>query len=255
MKPQYIHLKETLSTNSHLAEIATEAAHGTVVYADKQIAGRGQRGNSWESEPNKNLTFSVLLKKGNVLPKNQFQLSEIAALAVTRVLKQYLGSGVSIKWPNDIYFGNFKICGMLLEHTLSGGKISYTIAGIGLNVNQMRFTSDAPNPISMAMVANRQLPAASILNQICEELLNLCEQLPDNAEKIHEEFLRILYRSDGYYRYMSLIDSESDKGVLLHSGVEFMAKIENVQPNGILQLRTITGGLHSFAFKEVAYIL
>lgn len=255
MKTNYIHLDETKSTNSYMAGIATTAEHGTVVYTDRQTAGRGQRGNSWESEPFKNVTMSILLRPENVAPNQQFWLSEISALAVERVLSKYIGN-VSIKWPNDVYYKDFKICGMLIEHSLSGGKINYTIPGIGINVNQRVFLSDAPNPISLANVLGHEVPTSEILDGLVDEILTMCDQLPEKATEIHREFLSKLYRRDGFHEYQSTIRSASADGLsVLEEGEHFQARIVNVHPDGMLDLMTTEGHIHTFAFKEVAFIL
>ena len=238
-----------------MAGIAATAEHGTVVYTDRQTAGRGQRGNSWESEPFKNVTMSILLRPENVAPNQQFWLSEISALAVERVLSKYIGN-VSIKWPNDVYYKNFKICGMLIEHSLSGGKINYTIPGIGINVNQRVFLSDAPNPISLVNVLGHEVPTSEILDGLVDEILTMCDQLPEKAEEIHCEFLSKLYRRDGFHQSQSTIRSTSSDGLsVLEEGEHFQARIVNVHPDGMLDLMTTEGHIHTFAFKEVAFIL
>lgn len=238
-----------------MAGIAATAEHGTVVYTDRQTAGRGQRGNSWESEPFKNVTMSILLRPENVAPNQQFWLSEISALAVERVLSKYIGN-VSIKWPNDVYYKDFKICGMLIEHSLSGGKINYTIPGIGINVNQRVFLSDAPNPISLANVLGHEVPTSEILDGLVDEILTMCDQLPEKATEIHREFLSKLYRRDGFHEYQSTIRSASADGLsVLEEGEHFQARIVNVHPDGMLDLMTTEGYIHTFAFKEVAFIL
>lgn len=238
-----------------MAGIAATAEHGTVVYTDRQTAGRGQRGNSWESEPFKNVTMSILLRPENVAPNQQFWLSEISALAVERVLSKYIGN-VSIKWPNDVYYKDSKICGMLIEHSLSGGKINYTIPGIGINVNQRVFLSDAPNPISLVNVLGHEVPTSEILDGLVDEILTMCGQLPEKAEEIHREFLSKLYRRDGFHEYQSTIRSASADGLsVLEEGEHFQARIVNVHPDGMLDLMTTEGHIHTFAFKEVAFIL
>lgn len=238
-----------------MAGIAATAEHGTVVYTDRQTAGRGQRGNSWESEPFKNVTMSILLRPENVAPNQQFWLSEISALAVERVLSKYIGN-VSIKWPNDVYYKDFKICGMLIEHSLSGGKINYTIPGIGINVNQRVFLSDAPNPISLVNVLGHEVPTSEILDGLVDEILTMCDQLPEKAEEIHREFLSKLYRRDGFHEYQSTIRSASADGLsVLEEGEYFQARIVNVHPDGMLDLMTTECHIHTFAFKEVAFIL
>lgn len=238
-----------------MAGIAATAEHGTVVYTDRQTAGRGQRGNSWESEPFKNVTMSILLRPEKVAPNQQFWLSEISALAVERVLSKYIGN-VSIKWPNDVYYKDLKICGMLIEHSLSGGKINYTIPGIGINVNQRVFLSDAPNPISLVNVLGHEVPTSEILDGLVDEILTMCDQLPEKAEEIHREFLSKLYRRDGFHEYQSTIRSTAADGLsVLEEGEHFQARIVNVHPDGMLDLMTTEGYIHTFAFKEVAFIL
>lgn len=252
---QLIHLKEIASTNSYLAGIAMEAAHGTVVYADCQTAGRGQRGNSWESEPGKNLTMSILLHPETVLPSRQFLLSEISALAVVHVLERRI-SNVAIKWPNDIYYNDLKICGMLIEHSLSGGRINHTVSGIGLNINQRVFVSDAPNPVSLYMVTGREVSVELLCREISEELLRLYDTLPENAVGIHQKFLDKLYRREGFYEYQAMVHSVSTDGNSnLEKGKHFQARIKTVDANGILHLETEDGSEHLFAFKEVSFIL
>ena len=187
MTPTYIHLESIRSTNTFLAQNAEGAVHGTVVYADCQTAGRGQRGNSWESADFKNITMSMLLRPANVKPSCQFWLSEAVALAVVHTLDRYIDNGVSIKWPNDIYWNDRKICGILVEHSLSGGKIDHTIAGIGLNINQEKFLSDAPNPVSLHQIISCDTPLPDVLPHLPEELLRLADLLPDTAEPLHEQ--------------------------------------------------------------------
>ena len=252
---EIINIEETASTNSYLSRIAAESAHGTVVSAYRQTAGRGQRGNSWESEPGKNLTFSILLKGTGVAPSGQFSLSEACALGVARTLRRYIGQA-SVKWSNDIYYGDSKICGMLIEHSLSGGKIDHTIAGIGINVNQTVFRSDAPNPISMAMVAGHEFDTGEVLESVCQEILRLCASLPSASASLHKEFLGSLYRRDGIYPYRSAICSVSVDGKeTIPAGAEFEAAILDVAPDGILSLQTTSGSIHRFAFKEVSFII
>ena len=177
MTPTYIHLESIRSTNTYLAQNAEGAVHGTVVYADCQTAGRGQRGNSWESADFKNITMSMLLRPANVKPSCQFWLSEAVALAVVHTLDRYIDNGVSIKWPNDIYWNDRKICGILVEHSLSGGKIDHTIAGIGLNINQEKFLSDAPNPVSLRQI----IGCDTIFPKSCCALPTRCPTTPSRC--------------------------------------------------------------------------
>ena len=145
---------------------------------------------------------------------------------------------------------------MLIEHSLSGGKINYTIPGIGINVNQRVFLSDAPNPISLANVLGHEVPTSEILDGLVDEILTMCDQLPEKATEIHREFLSKLYRRDGFHEYQSTIRSASADGLsVLEEGEHFQARIVNVHPDGMLDLMTTEGHIHTFAFKEVAFIL
>ena len=149
-----IELESVPSTNTWAKEHAEELHHADIVLTHDQTAGRGQRGNSWEAEPGMNLTFSLCLEPSSILPSEQFLLSEAVALGVADAVAQALGldtqqEEITVKWPNDIYAGNRKIAGILIEHSIRGNRIAKSIAGIGLNVNQRLFRSDAPNPVSM----------------------------------------------------------------------------------------------------------
>lgn len=252
MTPTYIQLESIRSTNTYLAQNAEGAVHGTVVYADCQTAGRGQRGNSWESADFKNITMSMLLRPANVKPSCQFWLSEAVALAVVHTLDRYIDNGVSIKWPNDIYWNDRKICGILVEHSLSGGKIDHTIAGIGLNINQEKFLSDAPNPVSLRQIIGCDTPLPDVLHHLSEELLRLADSLPDNAESLHAEFLSRLYRRNGLHTYRNVADRTADH---LAAGEEFCAEIADVASDGILTLARPDGSRPRFAFKEVEFVI
>jgi BirA family biotin operon repressor/biotin-[acetyl-CoA-carboxylase] ligase len=112
--PYYLKVSQTASTNSYLSRLAATLPSGTVIYTPSQTAGRGQKGNTWESEDGKNLTFSLLLKCPPVKARDQFYLSEAAALAVVEALAAEAGEGFAVKWPNDVYWQDKKVCGMLL---------------------------------------------------------------------------------------------------------------------------------------------
>ncbi len=250
----YIRLEETDSTNSYIASHIDSLQDATVVCAFSQTAGRGQRGNSWESEPGKNITMSILLKNPNILPSHQFEISEACALAVANALGKYT-QGITIKWPNDIYYHDCKICGILIEHSLSGGKISHTIAGIGLNVNQRHFFSDAPNPISLANIIGNETPLETIIKDIANGYFSMCQALPEESERIHKFFLKNLYRINGSYPYRTNIDSVSiDNTETIPAGTVFNAEIIDIEPNGTIMLKTNTA-IHAFTFKEISFVL
>ena len=151
--PRILRVAETASTNSLLRELVIKEslAEGSVVVADFQTAGRGQIGNTWESEAGKNLMFSLVLYPTCIPANRQFLISQIAALSVKETLDSYTDH-VTVKWPNDIYWKEKKICGMLIENDLMGRNINQSIAGIGININQEIFHSSAPNPVSLLQI-------------------------------------------------------------------------------------------------------
>lgn len=239
---ELIWLDECDSTNSVIAR--EKLAHGTAVFARAQTAGRGQRGNSWESEPRKNLTFSLLLRPAWVEASRQFAVSQAVSLAIVAVLERHLGEGAQlrIKWPNDIYAGNRKICGILIENSLTGNRLNRCIVGAGINVNQTEFHSDAPNPVAMAQIAGREFLLEPLAEEFAGEMLAAVERLKtaDGANEIASRYFSNLWRADGFYRYRDAA-----------SGEEFMARIHSIGPMGHLTLQTADGSLRTYAFKEV----
>lgn len=243
-----IWLDETPSTNSYLSSLITSAETPlpdlTAVAARKQSAGRGQRGNFWEAEPGRNLTLSVVHYPPETLrPIEQFSISEATALAVTDTLADF-GIEAMVKWPNDIYVGDRKICGILIEHSLLGLTIRHSVLGIGLNVNQTLFISDAPNPVSMRQIIGKddfdlEEVAGRLLSRL-EERLSLCVAA-DNRKILHADFLKRLWRGDGrYYPFRERA-----------AGREFLASIIDIEPSGLLLLSN--GG--RYAFKEIEFLL
>ncbi|MBO4871537.1 MAG: biotin--[acetyl-CoA-carboxylase] ligase [Muribaculaceae bacterium] len=243
--PRYILLRETASTNTYLARMAEMLPTGTVIYTHKQTAGRGQKGNSWEAEPGKNLTFSMLLKQLDVPVRSQFLISEAVSLAIVDVVKQWVDN-VRVKWPNDIYCGDRKLCGILIENSLDNAGIAHTVIGVGLNVNQTEFVSDAPNPVSLAQLAQREFDLEQVLHQVCEAIERLCDFGDDSQRKLlHERYARALYRNDGDVHTFALPD-----------GTQFAATIQSVEPDGMLVLRHEADGMpRSYAFKQVKHVI
>ncbi len=239
--PQVIHLAEVVSTNLVIREyIQGEGLpEGSVVWADYQTGGRGQAGNYWESEPRKNLTFSIVLYPNVILAREQFLISQITALSVKKTLDKYVGD-IRIKWPNDIYWRDKKICGMLIENDLSGSFIYCSIIGIGININQEVFLSNAPNPVSLLQAAGRKYHREEVLDTFLSAfyayyLLLLQEQ----AEQIRSAYRASLYRGDDYYPY------QDAQGI-------FEAFIHDIEPTGHLLLRLRSGEIRRYAFKEVS---
>ena len=233
MKWKIVHIDETDSTNRWLREQGGE--ENMVVWADYQTAGRGCGTNHWESERGKNLTFSMLLHPHDVPAQKQFHISMAISLALCKALGQHIGD-LSIKWPNDIYWRDGKIGGILIEVTLQGNKVKDCIIGIGLNINQRVFRSDAPNPVSMWQICEQETDC----EQLLQEILQAFQEYMGKSNK--DEYQSMLYRRKGFHPY-------ADK-----DGA-FMAEIIDVEDDGHLLLRDDNGQLRRYAFKEVTFII
>lgn len=243
MPPCYHYLEETDSTNSYLRRLLEEEElpEGTAVVAGFQKAGRGQVGNSWESEAGKNLLFSMVLYPDSLLAAEQFLLSQIVCLSLKQVLDNYT-EGISVKWPNDVYWQDRKIAGILIENDLSGAYLSHSIVGIGLNLNQERFTSPAPNPVSLKQITGETYDIESILGLYASSFFsNYIRLFKGETEDIRAEYGRALYRRNGYFTY------EDADGI-------FEARIHAVEADGRLVLALPDGTLRRYAFKEVVYL-
>lgn len=239
-----IELAKTASTNSWVAENADALEAPCIVYALEQTAGRGQRGNSWEAAPDMNLTASALLRPEGVEAAGQFAISEAVALAVTDVLAS-LGVEAKVKWPNDVYVADRKICGILIEHSVYGRAISRSVAGIGINVNQTVFLSDAPNPVSLRQLTGRHFAIPDIATLLGKALASRMEQCHGSRQTLHDEFMGKLWRGDGAAH--PFLDRRL--------GEEIAASILSVAPDGTLTLRLESGETRSYAFKEVEFLL
>jgi BirA family biotin operon repressor/biotin-[acetyl-CoA-carboxylase] ligase len=226
------HLEETDSTNRWLKE---NGSGEMVVVADYQTAGRGCGTNTWESERGKNLLFSMLIHPQELEARRQFHISMAISLAICETLGQYIGD-LSIKWPNDIYWCNAKIAGILIENTLQGAMIKDSIIGVGLNVNQRKFHSNAPNPISLWQITEQETDRDSLLKDI---LKRFDDKL---AQNVKSQYQSMLYRRKGYHPYAD------------HHGT-FMAEIADVEDDGHLLLSDDAGRERRYAFKEVSFVI
>lgn len=243
--PRIIRLTETHSTNAYLRELLARdntLPEGCLVVADFQTAGKGQVGNSWESERGKNLMFSLLLYPDFLPANRQFLISQIASLSVKETLEAYVDS-ITVKWPNDIYWKDRKICGMLIENDLSGQHIYCSVIGIGLNINQEIFRSDAPNPVSLFQISGEKYDREEILERFLRIFFHhYLSLLQGKEEEIRTAYMAALYHGDDYHAYTD------KKGV-------FEACVHAVEPTGHLILRLHDGELRRYAFKEVSHLL
>ena len=239
-----IHLDTVDSTMQYLARPELSACEDSfiVVTADYQTAGRGQKGTSWESEAGKNLLLGILLRPTFLHPQEQFYLSEICALALVETLNTY-SDGFTIKWPNDIYYADRKVSGMLLEHTLQGATLSQTIVGIGLNVNQRNFLSDAPNPVSLYQILGEEVCRKTLLKAFLQNFQTYYTRLEQHDfTAIHTSYHQHLYRRNEWAKF------RDETGI-------FKGRIVDVEPTGRLVIEMPDGTLRKFAFKEVAYVI
>lgn len=238
------HFPETDSLMLRLrSPLLAEREEGTLLLtADFQHEGRGQRGTQWEAAAGKNLLFALRFKPKGIKASDQFLLSQMVALAVADAVQHSVKQKVHIKWPNDIYVGDKKICGMLLEHDLRGNDISNTLVGIGINVNQTAFTGSAPNPISIFQLLGKETDRAALLRQFVKRYLHyLSELYAGHAERLRLAYWRKLYRVEGFHPY-------KDKDG------RFMAEIESLDNDGRLGLRDEAGKVRHYYFKEVAFL-
>lgn len=239
-----IHIRETNSTINYLQAVCNsqKAEELTTVVADFQTCGRGQRGNSWEAEPGKNLLFSFVLYPDFLEARHQFLISQIISLSIKEELDTCTPD-ISIKWPNDIYWKDKKICGILIENNLMGQTISQSIAGIGININQEVFHSLAPNPVSLQQITGKQYRMLDILGNMMHRVRTYYDLLrKDETVFITNRYQNALFRKEGFHRYK---DSDGD----------FSARIIGIEPDGKLILEDETLMKRGYMFKEVEYIL
>lgn len=217
----------------------------TTLMANYQTKGKGQKGNSWESEKGKNLLFSYVFYPSFITPHRQFVVSQLAALAIKEELDNF-AEGFVIKWPNDIYWHDKKICGMLFEVFLQGNGLGRCINGIGLNVNQNVFVSDAPNPVSLKQITGQETDRLTLLTNIMKRTVDYYERLKEDTEKtisiISSKYHDSLYRRTGMHSYR-------DKNG------EFMAHILRVEEDGVFVLEDENGYKRRYLFKEVQFIV
>lgn len=255
---QKIHLTEVRSTNSWVLDALSEGQNlgdETVVYTLRQTAGRGQMGNGWESEADQNIAFSMLLHPTFLPIRNQFVISEICCVGVLLALEELAQSqgldpaekGFSIKWPNDIYAGDKKLAGILIENRLMSSCFESCVLGVGLNVNQTRWIGNAPNPVSLKALGIYTDPL-SVLDLAVTHISRLYHLLHADVQaasrQIHAEFQRRLYRAVGYHPYY---DPRSDE--------HFEACLMGVDPQGPLSLQLQGGEIRRYWFKEVRFVL
>ncbi len=241
----FLVLKEVDSTNNFLKELLSNSKplmEGTVIMAENQYAGRGQHQNGWHTEPGKNLTFSLLLKPHFLPVTEQFDLIRAISLGVYDALHPLLGDQLKIKWPNDIYYGNSKLGGMLIENMVQGGRINNAVVGIGLNINQESFPEHLKNAISLKQILHADYDLKTLLSEICHNI----EAYYLNLKAGKTLFVRNAYLSRLYWL-------NEEKCFKTPVG-EFTGIIKGVRDNGILVVENNKCEELEFSLKEIAFV-
>lgn len=250
--------EEIKSTNSALMQRAAAGEllpHMHTLCTYRQTAGRGQRGNGWESEPDKNISFTTVLDSSQLPAERLWQLSMLAAVSVAEALRSY-GLEAEVKWPNDIYVGDLKICGILIENVLLGSRICCSLAGIGVNVNQEVFVSNAPNPTSMKLLLGREFSKEEVLGRILREMERLWPLALSDSRELHDRFMALLYRRTGSWLWREMETTTAPMMIGQDAqDADFRASIADVSEQGQLILRREDGSLSAYSFKEIKYII
>lgn len=238
-----IRIDETPSTNEYLKELVEKEGlpEGFAVFARSQTNGRGQQGTVWESEPGKNINLSFLLRPDFLPADKMFMISKVVSLAIVDYLNG-LGKDFTIKWPNDIYYQDKKVAGILIENEIMGEGVEYSIIGIGLNVNQVEFSCGLTNPISLTKIFKKLFDLELVLRGILSQIVVWYEMLNDGWEdKINEAYFSHLYRTEGYHDFITPFGA-------IHGHIIV------VEPNGEIKIKDIHGQIHGFYFKELEFV-
>ena len=266
MRTKYLHFNLLDSTNAYLQRMQSEQdIRNWVVSTDMQTAGKGMGHNGWESETGKNLTFSMALDMGFLPAERQFLLSEAVPLGIVEVLDHVLSndfegietpdmpstpptpsntdpSKISIKWPNDIYYGKHKLAGILINSTIKANMMDISIIGVGLNVNQTQFQDWPTHPISMKMITGKQYNLQPLLEKIAERITMKVEQLKSDPTSIEQDYLKRLFR------YQTWADYEVD-------GKTMRLFMTGIDAFGRLQLVDAQQKSHSYEIKQIKFLV
>jgi BirA family biotin operon repressor/biotin-[acetyl-CoA-carboxylase] ligase len=238
-------LKEVDSTNTFLKNLVSNSKplpEGTVIMAENQYAGRGQQQNRWFTEAGKNLSFSILLKPTFLLLNDQFALTQAISLGVAKGLSHVAGEGIKIKWPNDIYYNNRKLGGILIENMVQGAQINNSVIGIGLNINQEQFPDYLPNATSIRQILHRDYDLKALLSEICKCIEACYLQLKaGKASELNQDYLSCLYGINEIRNFKS-------------DGKLFSGIITGVTSRGLLKIKSGETE-HEYNLKEVEFLI
>lgn len=236
---EIIHLSHIDSTNNFAATLISDqlCQNGTAILADSQSFGKGQRGNSWYSEPGKNLLVSFILKPDNLSVSRQHELTWITSICIVKTLGIF-NIESQIKWPNDILIRGKKIAGILIENQLSGEFISNSIIGIGLNVNQTAF--DGIEATSIQLNIKKEISIEIVFNELCNQMNSLCGEFHESeSTKLKSEYESLLYQKNE----SSFYEDENGK---------FEGEIIGVKNNGFLEVK-VDEEVREYGIKEIRY--
>lgn len=239
-----IYREKVSSTNVLAAEMlnTTSLPEGSVIYAGEQSNGKGQRGRTWHGEAGKNLTMSTIIYPHFLQADRQFMLSKVLSLAIAELLDPYSGA-ISIKWPNDIYHKDDKIAGILIENAIEGNRIKHCIAGSGININQLHFPREIPNPVSLQIINSREYDIAALLADFCRICDTWYKRLKDaHEDEINEQYRKRLYRLNKLSGY--IINGRMTRAI-----------IRGVDRYGRLELKMEDGSKGVFGFDEIRFSL
>ena len=242
----FVELQSVDSTNNYARSLIHQnmAEHGSVIFAQEQLDGKGQRGKQWVSEKNANLILSIIIEPKIVEITEPFQLNICMALAAHTLLSKYIDRNIAIKWPNDLYWKDKKIGGILIENIFSSGSAAnwkWAIAGIGININQTEFPADLPNPVSLKQITGNDHDPVQFAKALCEKINEYFILLKTiGSEKVHDEYNQKLYKRG------QLIKIKKSNRV-------FEAELTGVSSSGKLIVQH--GIEEEFGFEEVEWII
>jgi BirA family biotin operon repressor/biotin-[acetyl-CoA-carboxylase] ligase len=240
-----IKLPEVDSTNNFLKMLVSNSeplAEGTVIMADNQFAGRGQQGNIWLAEPGMNLTVSLLLKPIFLDINSQFLLNMVISIAIKEALTALVGQGITIKWPNDLYFNDRKVGGILIENALSGSVYKTCIIGIGINVNQRTFGPHlSGTAISLSQILQQDVNLVQLLTEICSHIESGYLRLKAHSYlDLRSNYLKNLYKWEKNFSYR-------------YKGLQRAGRITDVTDQGLLIINE-NGNIYTYNFKEIEFL-
>lgn len=245
MIPSIIHLPEIQSTNSYAIEILSQErpVEGCVIITDYQTKGKGTDLNTWESEKGRNLTLSLILYP-KFTADQQFRINKAISTGIYDFLVAELSNQrISIKWPNDIYIHDKKACGILIQNSVMGNKLEYMVVGIGLNVNQTQFKSNAPNPVSLKMVTGIEYNLETMLQKLLKCIFDRYSFLnSEKTTKIETDYQKALYRLMEWHNYIV-------NDAVIH------ARIKGTSDYGQLLLENKSGKIQICDLNEVKFII